>query len=175
MCYSSVGILVSKKSKQSKEGALKGLQMNEAMIISLWTKALQWNPGVFTARRCGRGNASGKTWFPCIFQLSIWILLQKHSHARSPPLVTASQIALSPMVLLLVTASRLFSRPLLILLCCLISKDLPYPGSQSQLLLVCMHSPSFSYRVFFFIFLFSVRRQKNQEHFYMIKDLCRAS
>lgn len=77
----------------------------------------------------------------------------RNSHTRRPPLVTASQIALSPMVLLLVTASRLFSRPLLILLCCLISKDLPYPGSQSQLdvTTACLHaSPSFSYRFFFF-------------------------
>lgn len=41
------------------------------------------------------------------------------------PLVTASWIALSSVVLLLVTSSGLFSWPLLILLCCLISKALP--------------------------------------------------
>lgn len=64
---------------------------------------------------------------------STWTLLQKYSHTRRPPLVTASQIALSPMVVLLATARRLFSQPLLILLCCLISKDLPYTGFQSQL------------------------------------------
>lgn len=118
---------------------------------------------------------SRNTWFRCVLHLLIWILLQKYSHTRRPPLVTASQIALSPMVVLLATASRLFSRPLLILLCCLTSKDLPYTGFQSQLdvTTACLHaSPSFSYRVFFF---FQVRRQKNWEHFYMIKDLCRAS
>lgn len=101
----------------------------------------------------GGGDASRNTWFRCVLQLLIWILLQKHSRTGRPPLVTASQIAVSPMVLLLVTASRLFSRPLLILLCCLISKDLPYPGSQLQLdvTTACLHaSPSFSYRVFFF-------------------------
>lgn len=96
---------------------------------------------------------SRNTWFRCVLHLLIWILLQKYSHTRRPPLVTASQIALSPMVVLLATASRLFSRPLLILLCCLTSKDLPYTGFQSQLdvTTACLHaSPSFSYRVFFF-------------------------
>lgn len=103
----------------------------------------------------GGGDANRNTWFTCVLQLLIWILLQKYSHTRRPPLVTASQIALSPMVVLLATASRLFSRPLLILLCCLISKDLPYPGFQSQLdvTTACLHaSPSFSYRVLFFFF-----------------------
>lgn len=98
---------------------------------------------------------SRNTWFRCVLQLLIWILLQKYSHTRRPPLVTASQIALSPVVVLLATASRLFSRPLLILLCCLISKDLPCTGFQSQLDVstACLHaSPSFSYRVFFFFF-----------------------
>lgn len=98
---------------------------------------------------------SRNTWFRCVLHLLIWILLQKYSHTRRPPLVTASQIALSPMVVLLATASRLFSRPLLILLCCLTSKDLPYTGFQSQLdvTTACLHaSPSFSYRVFFFFF-----------------------
>lgn len=100
-------------------------------------------------------------WFGCVLQLLIWILLQKYSHARRPPLITASQIALSPTVLLLVSASRLFSRPLPILLCCLISKDLPYPGSHSQLdvTTACLHaSPSFSYRVLFSVFFLQVRR-----------------
>lgn len=124
----------------------------------------------------GGGDASRNTWFRCVLQLLIWIFLQKYSHAKRPPLVTASQIALSPMVLLLVAASRLFSRPLLILLCCLISKELPYTVFQSQLdvTTACLHaSPSFSYRLFFL--LLQVRKQKNQEHFYMTKDLCRAS
>lgn len=101
----------------------------------------------------GGGDANRNTWFTCVLQLLIWILLQKYSHTRRPPLVTASQIALSPMVVLLATASRLVSRPLVILLCCLISKDLPYTGFQSQLdvTTACLHaSPSFSYRVFFF-------------------------
>lgn len=98
----------------------------------------------------GSGDASRNTWFTCALQPLIWILLQKYSHTKRPPLVTASQIALSPMVVLLATASRLFSRPLLILLCCLISKDLPYTGFQSQLdvTTACLHaSPPFSYRV----------------------------
>lgn len=49
------------------------------------------------------------------------------------PLVPASGIALSPEVLLLITTSGLFSRPLLILLCCLVSKALPRAGAPSQL------------------------------------------
>lgn len=124
----------------------------------------------------GQGDASRNTWFRCVLQLLIRTLQQKHSHARRPPLVTASQIALSPMVLLLASTSRLFSRPLLILLCCLISKDFPYPGSESQLdvtLLVCMHPHHFPIGSPFFPL--QVRRQKNRKHFYMIKDLCRAS
>lgn len=53
-------------------------------------------------------------------------------------LVRASGIALSPVVLLLITTSGLLSQPLLILLCCLISKALPCAGTRSQLQL-CMH------------------------------------
>lgn len=53
-------------------------------------------------------------------------------------LVRASGIALSPVVLLLITTSGLLSQPLLIPLCCLISKALPCAGTRSQLEL-CMH------------------------------------
>lgn len=123
----------------------------------------------------GGGDANRNTWFTCILQLLIWILLQKYSHTRRPPLVTASQIALSLTAVLLATASRLFSRPLLILLCCLISKDLPYTAFQSQLdvTTACLHaSPSFSYRVFFFFFKLEGERIGSV---FMIKDLCRAS
>lgn len=112
----------------------------------------------------------------CFTALDLDSPAELQSHARRPPQVTASPIALPPMVLLLVIARRLFSRPLLILLCCLISKDLPCTGSQSQLdvTTTCLHvAPSFPYKVFFFPL--QVRRQKNWEHFYIIKDLCRSS
>lgn len=91
-------------------------------------------------------------WFRHVLQLLIWILLLKYGHMRRPPLVTASLIALSPVVLLLLAASRLLSWPLLFQLCCLISKDLSYTGSQSQLdaTTAGLHaSPSFSYRTLF--------------------------
>lgn len=144
MCCISVGILVSERAKSSsraKKGLWRGCKWMKQWSFHCKLKLCS-RMGAPELQRGGGGDAGRNTWFRCVLQLLIWIFLQKYSHARRPPLVTASQIALSPMVLLLVTASRLFSRPLLILLCCLISKDLPCAGSQSQLdvTTACLHA-----------------------------------
>lgn len=63
----------------------------------------------------------------------------------------------------------------LFLLCCLISKDLPCAGSQSQLGITttscCMHPRD---HIGFFLLFLLLRRQTSQQHFYMLKDVCRA-
>lgn len=148
MYCSSFGTLVSERAEPSSR-AKKGLE-GGCRWMKQWSfyckRKLCHGIGASEQQGGGQGDASRNTWFGCVLRLLIRTLLQKHSHARRPPLVTASQIALSPMVLLLATTSRLFSRPLPILLCCLISKDFPYPGSESQLditLLVCMHPHHF--------------------------------